>query len=71
MRIATLSEKEIIITLIALSLLLLFALVVGYLIKAVFGTSDTVKTRMKSLEQIAGYYLRLQQKKDAKVFDEL
>lgn len=29
------------------------AFVVGYLIKAVFGTSDTVKTRMKSLEQIA------------------
>ncbi len=29
------------------------AFVVGYLIKAVFGTSDTVKTRMKSLESIA------------------
>ena len=95
------------------------AFVVGYLIKAIFGREETVKTRMHFLENIAfsffipismnarggpgivlatvaysyeiislefftvlilttmvssmiaGYYLRLQQKRDAKVFDEL
>ena len=82
MKLATLSEKEIIITLIALALLLIMAFVFGTLMELIKGprvvgeiisleffTVLILTTMLSSM--IAGYYLRLQQKRDPKVFDEL
>ena len=87
MKLATLSEKEIIITLIALALLLIMAFVFGTLMELIKGprvVGEILGGMIISLEfftvlilttmlssMIAGYYLRLQQKRDSKVFDEL
>ena len=105
MRLATLSEKEIIMTLIAIALLLLFAFTFGTLLEKIKGPrvvgeilgGSCLFLLLPSLSQqiffaypeegkvlnifyqlgliflmfLSGYYLRLQQKKDSNIFNEL
>ena len=76
MKLITLSEKEIIITLIALGLLLLSAFLSGTLFEKIKADKSNIKTislvfNGATLLPMAGYWLRFRQKKDPEQFNKM